>query len=615
MTSLLRDSLEDLRRRWKPLFLADLLFKLIALALLTPLLAISFRWFLSLSGQEVLADVDLLYFLLTPIGIVCLICISALWLGIVALELAALMGVLGTGPGRKSLVLNALGFASVNAWRVCRVAGHIVARCLLIAVPFLGIAGLTYWWLLREFDINYYLQQRPPAFLVALGIGGLLVVGLAGCLIYATSNWLLALPLVLFEDVRPSEALRTSRERTGGSRWRLLRAITIWAVSIVLLSSLLTSSVLMIGRAIIHRSSGSLEFLTLAIGISLLASAAVNLIVSLIGTTTFASLLFHSYREFSNPDEHRITSLWRLTSDGGSRRFRLTALRIVSAIAVGVLVAALLGLWIAKDMRLDDDVEIIAHRGASAAAPENTLAAIRQAIKEGTDWVEIDVQESVDGQVVVFHDSDFMKLAGVNRKIWEVTQEELLEIDVGSSFDPKFNSERVPTLSQVLELCKDKAGVNIELKYYGHDQQLEQRVIDLVEAQQMTEQVIYMSLEKDAVGKLKAMRPQSRSGLLLSVSVGDLSNLRADFLAINASFASRAMIRKAHELDKQVFVWTVNDPVTMAVMVGRGVDGLITDKPALAKRVLAQRSRLNVAERLMLEFADLFGITPAINQQ
>ena len=280
-----------------------------------------------------------------------------------------------------------------------------------------------------------------------------------------------------------------------------------------------------------------------------------------------------------------------------------------------MLVAALVGFWIANDIRLDNDVEIIAHRGASASAPENTLASIQRAIDEGTDWVEIDVQESADGEVVVFHDSDFMKLSGLNRKLWEVTVDELQDIDVGSSFSEEFSDQRVPTLAQVLEMCRGKAGVNIELKYYGHDEQLEQRVIDLVESHQMTDEVIYMSLKLNAVEKMKELRPNSKAGLLLSMSFGDLRELRADFLAVNAQFASRSMVRKAHDIGKQVFVWTVNDPVTMAVMIGRGVDGLITDEPALAKEVLAQRSELNAAERLMLEFAELFGITREIAQQ
>ena len=154
-------------------------------------------------------------------------------------------------------------------------------------------------------------------------------------------------------------------------------------------------------------------------------------------------------------------------------------------------------------MRLDDDVEITAHRGGAAKAPENTLAAIQQAIEDQTDWVEIDVQESRDGVVIVAHDSDLKKVSGFDAKIWEATADELRAIDIGSYFGPAFSSERVPTLAEVLDACRGRVRVNIELKYYGHDQNLEQKVVDLVEEHEMVDDVVIMSLNADGVRKFK----------------------------------------------------------------------------------------------------------------
>ena len=234
----------------------------------------------------------------------------------------------------------------------------------------------------------------------------------------------------------------------------------------------------------------------------------------------------------------------------------------------------------------------MAHRGASSVAPENTLAAVKQAIEDGADWVEIDVQETADGEVVVMHDSDFMKLAGVDLKIWNATRTDLAEIDIGSWFDPTFKDERVPTLQDVLTECKGRIGVNIELKYYGHDDQLEQRVVDIVEALDMASNVVVMSLKADAVKKMKSLRPSWKVGLLMSVSAGGLQNIEADFVAVNASFADRRFVRSVHDVGKEVYVWTVNDAPTMSAMMSRGVDGVITDKPALARSVLELRVRL-----------------------
>ena len=107
-------------------------------------------------------------------------------------------------------------------------------------------------------------------------------------------------------------------------------------------------------------------------------------------------------------------------------------------------------------VQVEDRCDIIAH-GAPASAPENTLAAVRQAVAEQADWVEVDVQETADGEVVVFHDSDFKKLAGQDLKIWNATRADLQQIDIGGWFDPAFRGERVPTLAEVLAFCRGRS--------------------------------------------------------------------------------------------------------------------------------------------------------------
>ena len=122
-----------------------------------------------------------------------------------------------------------------------------------------------------------------------------------------------------------------------------------------------------------------------------------------------------------------------------------------------------------------------------------------------------------------------------------------------------------------------------------------------------------MSLELDRCRKMKSLRPGWDVGLLMSVSAGNLQAIGADFLAVNAAFADRGFVRSAHRRGTKVFAWTVNDASTMSAMMGRGVDGLITDKPALAKAVLAQRAGMSPAVRLLLELAGILGVTPDIS--
>ena len=258
----------------------------------------------------------------------------------------------------------------------------------------------------------------------------------------------------------------------------------------------------------------------------------------------------------------------------------MTKLRVIFGFVIAVLTAAIMGVSLIHSIQLQDRVVITAHRGGAYHAPENTLAAIERGIQEGADWIEIDVQESRDGVVLVAHDSDLMKVAGNPIKIWNGSAEELRGIDIGSFISREFSDQRMPTLDEVLKACRGRAGVNIELKYYGHDQDLERRVVEIVEANGMEDEIVIMSLEADGLAKMKKLRPNWSCGLLTAVVAGDLTRMPVDFLAVKDSIATGSFVEAAHRNGKTVAAWTLNDAYRMSLMISRGVDNLITDRPA-----------------------------------
>lgn len=612
----LRKTLVDFGRHWPQLFLTNGLYTVIAVVLLTPLLAALTQILLHLSGKPVLADQDILFFMLQPAGWLCAIILGSLWLGIIILGQAALMAILAAPATHKTSTLAAIRFAMAHCWIIGQVTARLIIRFGLLATPFLAVAATTYALLLGKFDINFYLQEKPPEFMVAVLIGAVLVISFTMLSLKFISSWIFALPLVLFERVPPSQALKESSLRTVGSRVRIIGMFIIWLLAGLGASAVMTSLVIWLGRWIVPDTVTSLSLLVINLGIFLLIWTLSSVFIQMASSSLFASLWLNLYRDIGCEDKKFVftTSNPSVSSDGVGG-IRLTLKSLIAGSLVGFVAAALIGIWTLESIRLDDDVEIIAHRGASADAPENTLAAMRQAIDDATDWVEIDVQETSDDQVVVFHDSDFMKLANVDLKIWDATMADLDSIDIGSHKDPVFNAERVPTLAELLTVCKGKTKVVIELKYYGHDRDLEQRVLNIVNGHGMSSDVMYMSLNLDAVTKMKQLDPSCRAGLLMSVLGGKIQDTNVDFLAVNAMFVNRSFIQRAHANGKEVYVWTINDAVTMSRMIGIGVDGLITDKPNLARQVLAERSTLNPAERLLLELSETFGVAPVITEQ
>ncbi len=616
MKQILCAAISDFRASWKTLAITDIFYKFIAFLVLSSTVGIAFRTMLSLSGRVVLVDEDILYFLLEPIGWISVIIVGVLSLGILAFEQAALMGVLQAQTQNRNMnYVGAVQFALANAKVVLQLAIRLMLALLLIAAPFMLATGIIYFTLLTQYDINYYLTVHPPEFISALAFEAILLIGFTFLLLRLISAWFFSLPLVLFENISPAKALSISSERTRSYRFKLFKWIACWVLSLLSLSAIFSFLVIGVGRLIVPEVKGSLPLLVLTIGLILLFWLLTNLLITLLSTTSFAVMLFNLYRHYGMQDPQNITQLGHEKHTLTQLHFQLTKKTLLLGATLGIVLSTVVGLIVTVGVQFDNHAEIIAHRGASASAPENTMAAVKQAIIDQADWVEIDAQETAEGEVVVFHDSDFMKLANIDLKIWDATQKDLAQIDIGSHFDKRFNAERVPTLRQVLATAKGKIKVIIELKYYGHDQHLEQRVAEIVEAEEMQSNIIMMSLKSDKVKKMKELRPKWQVGLLTSAAFGKLSNAKADFLAVNLGLANHHFIDSAHKKGKQVFVWTVNDAPTMSKLIGRGVDGLITDKPAVARMVIQHRTDMPAIGRLILELAELLGATPEINDQ
>ncbi|QDV54667.1 glycerophosphodiester phosphodiesterase family protein [Rosistilla oblonga] len=591
---------------FRTLLAVDLIFKLAAFTLLTPAVSLLFRLFLSLSGRSVLADADIARFLLHPTGWLAVVIVGGGVLAVLAIEQAVLMTVcLGADQSLKIRPSRVAIFVAERTRQVLWLTTRVVARVALTALPFLAVGGGLFLFLLTDHDINFYLTAKPPKFWLAVGLIGTVLVAMAVALLYRVSAWAFALPLLLYRGLSPTEALAESKRLASPHRWRIVGSLAVWAISNLAFGFCLSFLTTSLGELVLPSATRTIWTLIAAVGMLLVVLTIANFIASLIANASCASLLGMLYlRHVDEPGQRLV----EMPTWGQWNGIRLTGGRIVSAVVIGGLVAAVLGVLTLESISIEDRVQITAHRGGATHSPENTMAAFRRAIDDGADWVEIDVQESSDGVVVVAHDSDLKKVAGNPVKIWNATAEELRSIDIGGYFSADYTSERMPTLEEVLALCKDTVGVNIELKYYGHTDRLEQRVVDLVERFEMEDQIVIMSLDAKGIAKLKKLRPDWICGLLTAVAVSDLTRAKVDFLAVNTSLATQSFINAAHRVGKTVSVWTVNDAKTMSAMISRGVDNLITDDPALAGQVLAERATLNPVERLMLELAFQLGL-------
>lgn len=221
---------------------------------------------------------------------------------------------------------------------------------------------------------------------------------------------------------------------------------------------------------------------------------------------------------------------------------------------------------------------VIAHRGASAARPENTLAAYELAVSQRADMIEIDLHRTRDGAIVVTHDEQLAGLGG-HGEIAEATAEEVRSLDAGGG-------ERVPLLEEVLDRFGARIPFNLELKrgtkaeYDG----LERATLESVVGRRLLPNMLFSSFYDPVLARLRALSEEARIGLLVSRrfphrAVARARALRAEALHPEDSLVTAALVDEAHDAGLAVYVYTVDDPAEMRRMLDLGVDGLFTNHP------------------------------------
>jgi glycerophosphoryl diester phosphodiesterase len=237
---------------------------------------------------------------------------------------------------------------------------------------------------------------------------------------------------------------------------------------------------------------------------------------------------------------------------------------------------------------------VAAHRGARLDAPENTLAAVQLAIAQGADMIEIDVQRTRDGTVVLLHDPILDRTTNGTGPLHTLTLDIVRQLDAGAWFAPQFAGTRVPTLREVLAVLPPDVAINIELKHYWPDHGLAAAVLHDVHALNMEARTLISSSSVEMLHQVRQLDDRIVTGLItMRVGTNPASLARragVDVLHPNWRFLSRIACRRAHEQQVPLAVWTVNSPLVMRSMIARGIAILITDRPQLARSVCYRSS-------------------------
>ena len=238
---------------------------------------------------------------------------------------------------------------------------------------------------------------------------------------------------------------------------------------------------------------------------------------------------------------------------------------------------------------------IIAHRGASAHAPENTLAAFELAIEQGADGVELDVQLSQDGQVIVFHDLTVDRTTEGSGPLREKSLAEIRSLDAGSHFDVLYRGEPIPTLQEVFAAIGKRIFINVELANYATPTDaLPEKVVELTGRYQLQGWVMFSSFHPLPLWRIRKLMPAAPVGLISGSGIpGSLARswvgrFLVSYQSLHPILAdtTQALVQDAHLHGKRVYAHTVNREQDMWRLFGMEADGFFTDDPLLARRVV-----------------------------
>ena len=582
MKILTKDTWQIIRQNWKNILLFELLYRGITTPVYMRLVSRGIRLALRAAGYSYLTPANIGNFLIQPVTLLAFAAAAFVGILILSLETAGLVTAFqGSAYYQKLTPLHILwgGLQKMKdemEKRNWQLPLFLAAQYLLIHLPFILRT------IVRYKPANFIFQElkkQPVAvtFLIILLIFGILAVIPRSLTVYGC----------MIEQKHFHSGVVRSWQMTHKRKWRIASLAMFWELAVILLASAVYAvSVCVAAVCVVYFSRQSLAMAVLLSAADRLETGIIYLASMLAFVMVFAALSV-AYYQYGNRRFHAERWDFGYPARGSINR-KTMAMVLAALLSVGLFYIYDLvrnGSELSEELLIE--TEITAHRGSSVTAPENTIPAIEKAMEEMADSVEIDVQMTSDGVIVLGHDASLKRVAGVNRSIASMTFAQLEQLDVGSWFSKSYEGTRIPALSEVLELCSQKIGLNIEIKYVGKNSELPEKTAEMIKAYGMENQCVVTSTNLPYLRRVKAVLPEVRTGYIISAAYGNFySSEDIDFISIRSGFVTSALMQNAHEQGKAVYAWTVNSKSELERLTLLGVDGIITDRPVLAREIV-----------------------------
>ena len=583
----------------KTLIKFELIFKIMTALIFMPLFIGAFKLTMKVTGFPYLTIENIFDFAKNPITIALLLVI------VIAMTIYTMFEIIGiiiifdeSNRGDKIRLLDVAKASVSKCLKFLRPKNILICFFVLFMIPFLNFGIST----------NVISSLEIPEFILDFIYGNIgytiIYAAIWIILLIFLVRWIFALHYMVLEDVsfrqgrKRSIALGKKRHIKDLLSWVIVQIVSegIYVLAIIFG----TFSIFFLNGIMINHliwESIIITIIALFVGITLL------LCVMLSSPISFAAISNSFYKNKELKNEERVPFDVKNTKAGkkGVKTYRAIKTFITITIVLGVLGGGFLAYaYVSGEANLNFEatrvMEITAHRGASIKYPENTMTAFKGAKELGADWIELDVQQTKDGKIIVAHDTNFKRVCGVNKNVWEVNYDEIKTYDAGSFFSKEFAGEKIPILEEVIQFAKENnMRLNIELKPTGREENFEQNVLNIIEWNDFEGRCVITSQNYNVIENVENINPEIKTIYVMSIGIGDILKLdKADGYSLEATNITKKLVKKLHNNGKEVYAWTVNTEENINKMIDLNVDNIITDNIELGKELIEESKTTNI---------------------
>ena len=582
----------------KTLLKFEFIYKLLTIFLFSPLFSFTFKTIMRATGYKYLSFENILSFISKPVTIFMIIILLIIMTLYTLFEISTIIIITNASMQNIKVTLREALIVSFSMLKkLIRRSRLGLVFIVLFLIPFLNIGIATsFISIIRipEFILDYIKSNTLYFTMYVL---------LMAFFLFLLLRWIYTINYMVIDDLGFYKSRRESVKLSHGNHLKdLVKILVTEALIYVAFIIFVFAGILLIYLINKYLSIASLvnSLLITIIWLFLSLSLVIFSLMSVPMSYAAITCLFYNHKitsgeNCSNISFEEVKNYHELQNKNKYNKFY----KIKFAIFLLVIISGTVfthGVIKGKyDLNISHiySVDITAHRGSSNMYPENTMLAFKNARKEGANWIELDVQMSKDGYLIVAHDSNLRRTAGVNSNIWELTYEELQDIDVGND---KYKNLKMPLLDEVIDWAvSHNIKLNIELKPTGHEKDLEKKVVELITENGYKNNCIISSANYSSLKKVKSFDKKITTIYIMSLAYGDILSIDdVDGYSIEANNISKSLVKKVHKDGKLIHVWTVNNENSITNMIKYGVDNIITDDVTFVKNVVEKNQESNM---------------------